>query len=623
MPRKDVVVPTRGIFTRRALFVLAAQAGVLGLLGRRLYDLQVVDGGHLKALAERNRVSKRMLAPPRGIITDRFGVQLAENKVNWRALLLPEETTDPAAVIRKFGQIIPLDERDQARIERDMRHVRKFVPVALKDFLSWDDMARIELNAPGLPGVFVDVGSTRAYPLGPQLAHVVGYVAPPNEKDLAASAMMALPGMRAGRAGIEQTQDALLRGAPGSVEMEVNSRGRVLGEINRQEGRQGDELCLTIDAGLQQMVLGRIADQAASAVVMDCRNGEVLAMASTPSFDPTLFDSGVSREQWTEWTNDVRTPLINKAVAGVYPPGSTFKPAVALAGLKSGMVTPEDRFNCPGYYDMGGVRFHCWTKYGHGNLTMRQALKYSCDVYFYQLARKIGMDPIKAMGNGFGLGTKLDIELTHVRSGVIPTPEWRRTHGHHWNGGDTVNAGIGQGFVQVTPLELATYVSRIASGRNVEPHLVRRVNDRFSDQTDVTAAPALEIEPAHLDVIRGGMFDVVNAPHGTAPKARLDIPGVQMAGKTGSAQVRHISRALRESGHFNSMSLPWEERPHALFICFAPFDAPRYALAVVIEHGNAGADAAAPLARDIMTDTLNRDPVNHLHDPGQTVAENF
>ncbi|AOX21279.1 penicillin-binding protein 2 [Kozakia baliensis] len=621
MPKREPVKPSRGIFTRRALIVLAAQAGVLGVLGKRLYDLQVVNGGHLKELAARNRTSKRLLAPARGLISDRFGVQLAGNKENWRALLMPEETTDIQATIARFNQIVPLDERDHARIQRDLRHVRKYVPVALKDFLTWDDMARIELNAPSLPGVLVDVGSTRLYPLGPLLAHIVGYVAPPNEHDVATSPMMALPGMRAGRAGIEQTQDSALRGQPGSVEMEVNSLGRVMGEMDRVDGQQGDEITLTIDAGLQQMVLNRIGDQSASAVVMDCRNGEVLAMVSTPSFDPSLFDSGVSHAQWIEWTNNERTPLINKAVSGVYPPGSTFKPAVALAALKSGGLSPQDRFFCPGHYDMGGVRFHCWSRWGHGSIDMQQALMYSCDVYFYQAARKIGMDPIKDMANGFGLGTKLGIELPHIRPGVIPTPDWRRKHGFHWNGGDTVNAGIGQGFVQVTPLELATYASRIASGRNVEPHLVRRVNETASDKTALDAAPPMNVEAKHLNVIRQGMFDVVNAHRGTAPKAKLNIPGVQMAGKTGSAQVRRVSRALRESGHFNSMALPWEDRPHALFICFAPYDAPRYAVAVVIEHGNAGADAAAPLARDIMTDALMRDPVNHIHEPGQTVAE--
>lgn len=613
--------PSRGVFTRRALLLMAGQAGILGVLGRRLYQLQVVDGAPLHALAERNRTSKRLLAPARGLVHDRFGVAVADNKVSWRALLMPEETTDIPAVIGHFSTIVTLDDRDRARIEHDLKHMHKYVPVTLREFLSWEEMARIGLEAPSLPGVLVDTGSTRLYPSGGLAAHIVGYVAPPNEDDVAADTALSLPGMRVGRAGIEQTQEAVLRGQPGSVEMEVNASGRVIGEIDRQEGQQGGDVRLTLDIGLQQQVLDRIGDRVASSVVMDCRNGEILAMVSTPSFDPSLFDSGVSRAQWAEWQNDPRTPLVDKAVSGLYPPGSTFKPAVAMAALKSGLVNAHDTVRCPGYYDMGGVRFHCWSKYGHGNVDMRAALKFSCDVYFYEIARRIGMERIRDAGNAMGLGVKPGVELPHARAGLIPTPEWRRRHGFHWNGGDTVNAGIGQGFVQVTPLELATYVSRIASGRDVQPHLLRATNEALSPLAALDAAPALDIPPEDLDVIRGGMFDVVNAPRGTAPKARLDLPGVQMAGKTGSAQVRRVSRWLRESGHFNSMSLPWEERPHALFICFAPFDDPRYAVSVVIEHGNAGADEAAPLARQIMTDTLLRDPSNRTKPPGQTVAD--
>ncbi|QDH17460.1 penicillin-binding protein 2 [Swingsia samuiensis] len=620
--RQDVPVRSgRGVFTRRALLVMAAQVGILSVLGRRLYNIQVVDGPHLKQLAERNRTSKRLLAPARGPIYDRFGTELAGNKVSWRALLMPEETTDIAAVIDRFSQIIALDEHDHARIERDLRHLRKYVPVTLHEFLSWDDMAKIELNAPSLPGVLIDVGSTRLYPYKDLTAHLVGYVAPPNEDDVTQNPTLSLPGIRVGRAGIEQTQEGKLRGQPGSVEMEVNARGRVIGEIDRVEGQQGDNVRLTLDVGLQQQVLNRLGDRVASSVVMDCRNGEVLAMVSTPSFDPSLFDSGISHTQWDIWAKDPRTPLLNKAASGLYPPGSTFKPAVAMAALKSGAVTPQDRFNCPGYFDMGGVRFHCWNKWGHGSLNMRNALKYSCDVYFYEVARRCGMDPIKDVGNGLGLGVKLDIELPHVRAGVIPTPEWRQKHGHHWNGGDTVNAGIGQGFVQVTPLALATYVSRIASGKEIQPHLVRSVNDQLSGLTGLDVASVLNIPTEHLNVVRDGMFAVVNEEHGTAPKARLDLPGIQMAGKTGSAQVRRVSRALRESGHFNSMNLPWEYRPHALFICFAPYNDPRYAVSVVVEHGNAGAAEAAPLAKSIMTDTLLRDPVNRSKPPGQAVAQ--
>ena len=619
--RPPADLPSRGIFTRRALLLMAAQVAALGALGNRLYRLQVADGRKYAALAEHNRVSTRLLAPPRGRIVDRFGVPLAGNKVNWRALLLAEETTDVEATLDRFSAIIPLDPHDRARIDRELRHDRRFVPIVVHDFLTWDDMARIEVNAPDLPGILVDVGTTRLYPQGPAMAHVVGYVAPANERDVAADPDLALPGMRVGRAGIEQFHDAGLRGTPGSVQMEVNSVGRVIRELNRRDGVQGETVALSIDLGLQQAVLGRIADQSASAVVMDCRNGEVLAMVSTPSFDPSLFDSGVSQAQWAEWTADTRTPLINKAVAGLYPPGSTFKPAVAMAALQAGTLSPTDRIDCPGYIDVGGTRFHCWAKHGHGSLDLHGGIKFSCDVFFYEVARRTGMEAIAATAHRFGLGTGLEIELPHQRIGLIPTPAWQRRRGHHWNGGDTIVSGIGQGYVQVTPLQLATYAARIATGRAVQPHLTRTIDGTMQAAADPAHWPELGLPEDHLDALRSGMFAVVNEARGTAPLARLPLAGVQMAGKTGSAQVRRVSRYLRESGHFNSAKLPWEFRPHALFICFAPYDAPRYACAVVIEHGNAAAEVAAPLARDIMVDTLTRDPVNRKDAPGQRVAD--
>ncbi len=614
-------VPSRGIFTRRALLLMAGQVAALGALGDRLYRLQVADGRKYAQLAENNRVSTRELAPPRGRIVDRFGVSLAGNKVNWRALLLAEQTTDVQATLDRFSGIIPLDAHERARIDRELKHGRKYIPVVVHDFLTWDDMARIEVNAPDLPGILVDVGTTRLYPQGPVMAHVVGYVAPANERDVAAEPDLALPGMRIGRAGIEQFHDAGLRGTAGSVQMEVNSVGRVMRELDRREGVQGETVGLSIDLGLQGAVLARIGDQAAHAVVMDARNGEVLAMVSTPSFDPTLFDSGVSQAQWEQWTSDERTPLINKTIAGLYPPGSTFKPAVAMAALQAGTLRPGDRINCPGYIDVGGIRFHCWAKHGHGSLDLHEGIKFSCDVFFYETARRTGMEAIAAAAHGFGLGTALDIELPHQRIGAIPTPATRRAKGHHWNGGDTINAGIGQGFVQVTPLQLATYASRIATGRAVQPHLTRSLNGILQPAVLPAHWPELGLPDEHLAALRAGMFAVVNEAHGTAPKARLPLAGIQMAGKTGSAQVRRVSRSLRESGHFNSARLPWEFRPHALFICFAPYDNPRYAAAVVVEHGNAAAEVAAPLARDIMTDTLTRDPAERRDAPGQRVAD--
>lgn len=609
-----------GVFTRRALLIGGAQIAAFGALAAQLYQVQVVQGARYSTLAETNRISARLIAPPRGRLLDRFGVPVAGNKLNWRALLIAEQTSDVAATLDNFSSIVPLADHERARIERELRRHRRFIPVTIREFLSWEDMARIEVNAPDLPGILVDVGTTRLYPFGPTLAHIVGYVAPPNDGDVAEDSMFALPGMRVGRAGVEKFHDRNLRGRAGAVQLEVNATGRVIRELDRQEGTQGQDIMLTIDSELQKSVLSRLGDESASAVVMDARNGEVLAMVTNPSFDPSLFNSGVSQAQWQEWTKNRRAPLINKAASGLYAPGSTFKMAVALAGLEAKVITPFDTVSCPGYLDFGDRRFHCWSKYGHGSVDLKAGLKNSCDVYFYEVARRTGIDRIAAMANRLGLGVPLDIELPGTRKGFIPTRGWRIRQGKAWNIGDTIVSGIGQGYMQLTPLSLATYTARLATGRAVQPHLTRSIGGGLQPGARPEDWPLMGIPERDLHAVRDGMFAVVNDPSGTAPLARLPLPNIQMAGKTGSVQVRNVTREQREKG-YKSDNLPWEFRPHALFVCFAPYEAPRYAMALVVEHGNAGAAAAAPIARDIMMDVLNRDPAARRDGPAARVAE--
>ena len=609
------------VFTRRALLMGAGQVSVLGLLGAKLYQVQVVEGARYATMAESNRISARLTAPPRGRILDRFGTIVGGNRLNWRALLTAEQSDDIDLTLDTFARVVALPDHERARIDRELRRRRRFIPIILREFLTWEDMARIEANAPDLPGVFVDVGTTRIYPEGPTLAHVVGYVAPPSESDMGEDPMLALPGIRLGRAGMEKAHDAALRGRAGAVQMEVNAVGRVIRELDHLEGQQGQDLGLTIDSVLQNTILKRLGDESASAVVMDCRNGEVLAMTTTPSFDPTLFNSGVSNAQWVEWTRNRKAPLINKATAGVYAPGSTFKMVVGAAGLEAKVITPGSIITCPGYLDIGDTRFHCWSKYGHGGLNVRGGLKNSCDVFFYTVAERAGIDRVAAMANRFGIGVDLELDLPGARKGLMPTKAWRAGQGKAWNIGDTISCGIGQGYIQTTPLALCTYVSRLATGRMVQPHLTRTLGGKMQRWSRPDEAPPMPIPEANLHLLREGMFAVVNEAGGTAPGARLPLAGVQLAGKTGSTQVRRVSREARESGTYNSARLPWEFRPHALFVCFAPYDAPRYAVSVVVEHGNAGAAAAAPLARDIMVDVLTRDPVNHQDAPGGRVAE--
>ena len=610
-----------GVFTRRALFVMGAQVAVLGGLAAQLYKVQVVDGGRYATLADENRISARLIAPPRGRVLDRFGTVLGGNRINWRALLVSEQTTDVTGTLENFSRIVPLAEHEKARIEREVHRHRRFIPIMLREFLSWEDMARIEVNAPDLPGVLVDVGTSRVYPFKGEFAHLVGYVAPPNETDVASDSMLALPGIRVGRAGIEKFHDVTLRGRAGAVQLEVNAVGRVIRELDRQEGTQGRDIGLTLDAGLQQAIGKRLGDESASAVVLDCRNGEVMAMVSNPSFDPSLFNSGVSQQQWVEWTRNRRAPLISKAAAGLYAPGSTFKMCPALAGLNARTITPGDRISCPGYLDLGDTRFHCWSKTGHGALDLRGALKHSCDVYFYEVARRTGIDRIAAMGHRLGMGVDPTIDLPGARAGLIPTRAWRRGQGKAWNIGDAIVSGIGQGYIQLSPLQLATYTARIATGRAVEPHMTRSIGGVLQPGTKPEDWPSLDMPERDLHLVREGMWQVVNDAGGTAPIARLGEGRGQMAGKTGSSQVRRVSRELRERGGFKSENLPWEYRPHALFVGYAPYDAPRYAVAVVVEHGNAGAATAGPVARDIMMETLRRDPANRTEPQGARVAD--
>nr|WP_232477084.1 penicillin-binding protein 2 [Roseomonas sp. KE0001] len=582
----------------------AGQLGLLGFLGYRLQKLQLEEGERYATLAEENRISTRLLAPPRGRILDRAGRVVAANALNWRVLLTAEQAEDVGATLATLSRLLPLAEGEVARIERDIRRRRRFVPVVVQEFLSWEEMARIEANAPDLPGISVDVGTTRTYPLAEHLAHVVGYVAPPAEADMDGDPLLSLPGIRVGRAGIERHHERVLRGRAGTVQMEVNAVGRVIRELDRREGVAGREVRISVDAGLQKAVRDRI-EEGTSVVVMDARNGEVLAMASQPGFDPNLFSSGISAAQWREWTRSRATPLINKTTNGLYAPGSTFKMVVGLAALEARVVTPTDRLTCPGHYDLGDSRFHCWNRRGHGALDLRGALKQSCDVYFYEVARRLGIDRIAAMAKRLGLGVELEIELPGTRPGFVPTREWRTRQGKPWNLGDTVVHGIGQGFYQLTPLSLATMAARLASGRAVQPHLTQAIGGRPVMGARAEDWPSLGLAERDLKLVREAMWAVVNEAGGTARVAQLP-PGLgALAGKTGTTQVRRVSREQRERG-FRVESQPREWRPHALFVAFAPYDDPRYAISVVVEHGTSGSGAAAPLAREVMVEVMTR-----------------
>ena len=620
MARRETSI--RGRFTRRALLLGGGQIGLLALLGGRLYQLQVVEAEKYVTLAEENRISLRLVAPPRGRLLDRHGAPIAANQENFRVLLVAEQTPDIAATLATFNSLVPLTEAERARIERDTRRNRRFVPVAVREFLTWEDMARIEVNAPDLPGILVDRGQTRLYPHGEELAHVLGYVAPPAEADVQADddPLLMLPGIRIGRAGIERVHDRVLRGKAGAIQLEVNAVGRVIRELSRQEGTPGLDVTLSIDLSLQRFAMQRMAAESAAAVVLDARNGEILTLASTPSFDPSVFNSGVSQAQWRTWMANRRKPLTNKAISGLYAPGSTFKMLVALSALEANVIGPNERVACNGYVELGDTRFHCWSKGGHGAVDLRQAIKVSCDCYFYEVARRVGIDRIAAMSNRFGLGVEAGIELPGARTGLVPTRAWRlaQSGGIPWQQGDTLVHGIGQGFTQTTPLQLATMTARLATGRAVKPHLTRAIGGTIQKGDRPEHWPSLGVSDRNLRLVREAMVAVVNEQGGTGYGSRL--PDRQlMAGKTGTTQVRRITMADRERG-LRQDQIPWEYRHHALFVCYAPAENPVYACAVIIEHGGGGAAAAAPVAKDIMAEALARDPARRAPAPAAPAA---
>ena len=602
----------RRMFTRRAAILGGGQLAMASLLGARLYYLQVVQADQYRVLAEENRINLRLLAPQRGRILDRVGEELAVNHQNYRLVVVPEQAGDVLATLDALEAVVPLVSEERARIEKEIARKRKFVPIIVSEHLTWRQVAEIEVNAPYLPGVLIDVGQTRHYPYTELLAHVLGYVAAVSEEELTGDPLLELPDFRIGKNGVERIHDLALRGRAGNQQVEVNAHGRVIRELSRNEGEAGNDVSLTIDLGLQDFAAARLGEESASAAVIDLTNGEILALASTPSFDPNAFNQGLSHALWRELVQNERAPLINKAVAGQYPPASIFKLIVALAALEGGVVTPAHSVYCPGHMQLGSRRFHCWELGGHGRLTMIDGIAKSCDVYFYDIALKAGIERIAEMARRFGLGGKLGLDLPGEAPGLIPSPEWKRgTYGEAWYKGDTLNTGIGQGYVLATTLQLAVMVGRIGNGGHaIVPRITRSVarhdGEIIQSVADQDRPETIGISTASLDVVRAGMAKVVNHQSGTAYRSRVKDEAMTMAGKTGTSQVKRITKRERESGLIKNKDRPWKDRDHALFVCYAPVHAPRYACAVVIEHGGEGSKVAAPVARDILIEAQTR-----------------
>jgi penicillin-binding protein 2 len=613
------------LLTRRALLLGGAQGVLLATLAGRMYYLQVVQADRYAMLADENRINIRLVAPPRGRILDRFGAVLADNRPTYRVVLVAEQAGDIPSTLNAVGTLIPVSETDRRRVLRDLHNKHSFVPVMIRENLSWEEMARIEVNTLELPGVSIEQGRLRHYPFADSVAHVLGYVAAVSEEELTGEdPLLELPDFRIGKSGAEKAHDLDMRGSAGTSQVEVNAYGRVVRELAREEGIAGQDVALTIDMALQDFAARRCAaEKSAACVLMDAWNGEVLAMVSSPGFDPSAFVSGMSQATWDSLQNDPAKPLNNKAISGTYAPGSTFKPVVAMAALEAGVIAPDTRFNCPGFFQFGNVTFHCWKKGGHGSMDLHDGIKHSCDVYFFELSRRLGIDHIADMARRFGLGGSVGIDIPGEVSGLIPSSNYV-FHGangiYKWQPGDTISAGIGQSVVAVTPLQLATYAARLVTGRAIVPRLTREggVMTVDSEGPPSREFPAIKLARKDLALVIAGMNAVVNEQGGTAYAARIAEPGMQMGGKSGTSQVRRITQYERDHGLRKIKDVPWKERDHALFISFAPVSTPRYVCAVIVEHGGesagGGSAVAAPICRDVLRETQKRDPARRVPD---------
>jgi penicillin-binding protein 2 len=604
-PNRNTAESARRV-SRRALFVGGLQLGFVGLLGARMRYLQVEQADQFRLLAEENRVNDRLIPPARGEVFDRHGLVIARNEPSYRLTIVREDAGDVDTVIRRLAALVELDADDLNRAMTEMERSPPFLPVTIADRVSWDDIARVSVNAPALPGITPEVGLSRLYPLGPDFANVVGYVGPVSDYDLSKidnpDQLLRIPRFQIGKVGLEAKMEDRLRGKAGTKRVEVNAVGRVMRELDRVEGQPGAKLQLTIDHELQNYVQARLGNESAAAVVIDTQTGDLLAIASAPSFDPNLFVRGISVSDYKALTENKYRPLASKSVQGLYPPGSTFKMVTALAALEDGVISPEETVWCPGHVEIANRRFHCWKRAGHGHVDLKDSLRESCDVYYYDIAQRVGIEKISAMAQRLGLGQRYDIPMSAVARGRAPTKDWKRSnYGQDWVIGDTVNASIGQGYVLASPLQLAVMSARIATGRMITPRLLKSVD---GVERPTGAGESLGLNENHLRQIRRAMFEVSNSRRGTAYGSRILPDELRMAGKTGTSQVRNITAAERARGVTKNEDLPWERRDHALFVNFAPFDNPRYAVAVVVEHGGGGSKAAAPIARDITLQAL-------------------
>ncbi len=590
-----------GIISRRALILNGGMIAALGVLGVRLYHLQVKEGSIYRDLAEGNRIRLLPVLPRRGVIKDRSDNVLAEGLPRYQLLYTPVKGDNKKESLAQIAKIINLPKDRLDELLKIVDTPGTEYPLILDNFMSWDNIAKVKVHSRDLKGADVTYVEQRSYPFGPSCCHITGYInklsdfnSEENKKRY--GEIIKNPDLRVGQTGIELSKEDILFGQAGYTEVETDARGHSIKDLSYKSSIKGEDVKLTIDVELQEYLhkllkgKGGLKTEGGSAALINVNNGDIMAMTSVPDFDPNWFSAGITKTQLDEIYKNPDKPLKNKAINVTYPPGSTFKTVVATAALHEGAITTETTFFCPGYLEFGNRVYHCWKDGGHGTVNVHSAIQQSCNVFFYQTGQLLGVDKISYYAHLLGLGQKTGIDLPGELPGVIPDSAWKmKTMKQPWYKGETLNTAIGQGYVEVTPLQLAVQAARVATGKNIEPRLIVE-----NGEYERNFPPLKGINPSIMDIVHSGMIAVVNEPGGTALRSKIEDPNYAMAGKSGSAQVKNINHNIKRSKAQETKDT------HSIFIAYAPIYKPKFAVGVIVENGGAGSQSAAPIARDIL-----------------------
>ena len=598
------------IITRRMFILSSLKVVIFVAIITRLFYLQISENIKWRTLSDKNRLREWKTVPKRGIIEDFFGNKIATNTQVFQLHMLPEDVPNIEALFFRLSKIINFDKQAQTKLIRRMKKRKPWEPIIISDNLSWTEFSRLNLFLHEMQGIKPVVSVARKYLEDGSSSHIIGYVSETSVKDLENSELLReinVPGLKTGKNGLEKYLNERMIGEPGLQRFEVNAYGKRIKELKLIQGTPGKNYRTTLDIEIQKLANELLKDKSGSICIMDIYTGDVLAMASSPTFDANKFVHGISSKDWQDLINNDKKPLINKSIAGTYPPGSTIKPLVALSALENDVVSPKTTVECRGSIELYGHKYHCWKEKGHGFMRLREAIKQSCDIYFYEAARRLGIDRLAITANKFGLGNKVFDILEEERSGLVPSTEWKlKNIGKGWVLGETLLAGIGQGYFQVTPMQLCLMSAQLANGgHKIVAKIIYDDQDSQFDKKSSAQFEKLYRNKENVKFVLDAQFGATNEPMGTSYRSRHVKSEYIFAGKTGTSQIRKITEEEGES-KIKQKDLPYKRRDHALFTAFAPYKNPRYAISIVIEHGGTGSSSAAPIAKKLIKLVLDR-----------------